>query len=229
VAVICYSVLLGAASHLFWDAFTHPHGYFVDHILWLNKIIVTGNFKVQYYKLLQHASTAAGLSIIAAIIASCPKLTSSIDKSFRIGFWKTVILVAFFFVVIRFLLNFNHLRFGDFVVTIISASFVGIFLAAVTNRVKYRRARSLSSPLLTDSQFILLRADYATGIVLDENLNRAVDDKQNVFTTYNDVGQAIEAARNIVNYRDDVECCIYDSQKRPVYFIRKDEIKDLRQ
>ncbi|WP_342648417.1 DUF4184 family protein [Mucilaginibacter sp. CSA2-8R] len=229
VAVICYSVLLGAASHLFWDAFTHPHGYFVDHILWLNKTIAIGNFKIQYYKLLQHASTAVGLSIIAAIIANCPKLTARIDKSFRINFWKTVALVVFFFVVIRFLLSFNHLSFGDFVLTIMSASFVGIFLSAVTNRVKYRGARSLLSPLLTDGQFILSRADYATGIVLDENLNWAVDDKQNVYTVYNDVDQAIEAARNIANYRGDIECYVHDSQMRPVYFIRKDEIKDLRQ
>ena len=37
--VVTISILSGAASHIFWDSFTHDHGYFVQNIPALQKSV----------------------------------------------------------------------------------------------------------------------------------------------------------------------------------------------
>ncbi len=60
VAVLLLSALIGGATHLLWDSFTHP-GWVVDHVAVLR--IQLGPLLVE--KWLQHASTVAGLVILA--------------------------------------------------------------------------------------------------------------------------------------------------------------------
>lgn len=63
-AGILLSLLLGAWTHNFWDAFTHEHGWFVDRIPALQQSFRLGPTTVQVYFFLQELSTAAGLVII---------------------------------------------------------------------------------------------------------------------------------------------------------------------
>jgi hypothetical protein len=60
VLVLLLSVLVGIATHLAWDSFTHP-GWVVDHLPVLR--VQLGPLLVQ--KWLQHASTVAGLLVVA--------------------------------------------------------------------------------------------------------------------------------------------------------------------
>ena len=60
VAVLLLSVLVGGATHLLWDSFTHP-GWVADHLALLR--VQAGPLLVE--KWLQHASTVAGLVILA--------------------------------------------------------------------------------------------------------------------------------------------------------------------
>jgi len=60
VAVLLLSVLIGAATHLLWDSFTHP-GWLVDRVPLLRAPL--GPLLVE--KWLQHLSTIAGLVILA--------------------------------------------------------------------------------------------------------------------------------------------------------------------
>lgn len=59
VLVLLISVLLGIATHLIWDSFTHP-GWVADHVAVLR--VQLGPLLVE--KWLQHASTVAGLLAI---------------------------------------------------------------------------------------------------------------------------------------------------------------------
>lgn len=54
------AIILGTATHLLWDSFTHRQGYFVK------LFPVLGEFYV--YKFLQHSSSLAGLLIILLIL-----------------------------------------------------------------------------------------------------------------------------------------------------------------
>ncbi len=60
VVVLVISVLVGGATHLLWDSFTHP-GWVADHLAVLR--IPVGPLLVE--KWLQHASSVAGLVILA--------------------------------------------------------------------------------------------------------------------------------------------------------------------
>jgi hypothetical protein len=60
---ICCSVLLGAWSHLAWDAFTHRGGLMVRHLDFLSHRVGVGHLHV--YNVLQYASGLGGLVLLA--------------------------------------------------------------------------------------------------------------------------------------------------------------------
>ena len=67
-------MLLGALSHVAWDAFTHANGWAVAHLPVLRG---EANLGWPRYKILQHASSVAGMGVIAAWgarwVASVPR------------------------------------------------------------------------------------------------------------------------------------------------------------
>jgi hypothetical protein len=65
IALISTSILIGAATHLLWDSFTHPGYWPYHHWHFLSRtaeLSVVG--QVQYYEVLQHLSTLAGLLVL---------------------------------------------------------------------------------------------------------------------------------------------------------------------
>ncbi|WP_137988227.1 DUF4184 family protein [Streptomyces vilmorinianum] len=52
------SALIGIATHLVWDAFTHHNGFVVTHVPWLSSTLVGG---FTWARTLQHMSTVGGL------------------------------------------------------------------------------------------------------------------------------------------------------------------------
>lgn len=64
--ILLVSLLLGAWTHNFWDAFTHEHGWFVDRIFWLQQPLVRLRYTtVHVYLALQEGSTIVGFVIVA--------------------------------------------------------------------------------------------------------------------------------------------------------------------
>lgn len=60
------SVVLGAATHVVWDGFTHPGTLFVESIpLLQTRLMTLGSYELYVYKLLQHASSMIGLMLLA--------------------------------------------------------------------------------------------------------------------------------------------------------------------
>ena len=60
------SVLLGVATHLIWDWFTHSHTWAYEHWAWLRQTTDLPHFGPwSHSKILQHASTLAGLAALA--------------------------------------------------------------------------------------------------------------------------------------------------------------------
>lgn len=65
LAAICGAIALGALTHLAWDSITHAHGWTVAHIGALNaSVVAIGKIDVRVYKVLQHASSVAGLGLL---------------------------------------------------------------------------------------------------------------------------------------------------------------------
>lgn len=64
--LIVLSALVGIATHLFWDSFTHLDGWAVEHFAWFHKqMVVVFHHPWANYKLAQHGSTVLGLALLA--------------------------------------------------------------------------------------------------------------------------------------------------------------------
>ncbi len=80
--LVVVSVLIGIASHLLWDAFTHPTTWLYHHWVFLRQPIYlpvlgwTG-----YYKLLQHVSTLAGLAVLGLWFAHWYRNTDPVPSA----------------------------------------------------------------------------------------------------------------------------------------------------
>ncbi|WP_243436780.1 DUF4184 family protein [Streptomyces sp. FH025] len=59
---IVLSALIGIATHLVWDSFTHFDGFVVTHAPWLDNAMVGG---LSWARALQHVSTIGGLAALA--------------------------------------------------------------------------------------------------------------------------------------------------------------------
>ena len=72
------AALLGALSHVAWDAFTHANGWAVAHLPVLGGEASLGwPLGMRWYKVLQHASSVVGMAVVvawgASRVASVPR------------------------------------------------------------------------------------------------------------------------------------------------------------
>jgi hypothetical protein len=133
--VIITSILIGAASHLLWDSFTHPGRYFVRHIAILTHIVIIEGHPVPMYNIVQHTSTIAGVIVIIYAIIQLPmgKLTQTKTISY---YWINIAAATTLLLMIRLLTGLHIRQFGDMIVTVISGLLVGLIFASVITPVK---------------------------------------------------------------------------------------------
>jgi hypothetical protein len=62
--IFAFAALIGSFSHLLWDSFTHYNGYFVRNYSILLRPVSIGFMELPLCRLLQHISTAVGLTLI---------------------------------------------------------------------------------------------------------------------------------------------------------------------
>jgi len=125
--VVIISVLIGAASHLFWDSFTHDHGYFVQTIPALTNTVDFFGRHISILKILQHASTLLGGLVIAYTLF---KLTpdKNITRQLNIKYWGILITLTLIIIAVRLLTRFNLKLDGHVLVTAISAVLISLVL-----------------------------------------------------------------------------------------------------
>lgn len=78
LSLVALGGLLGAATHIWWDAFTHADGWMVDCLPVLTSTVALGRtLALPWYKVLQHGSTVLGgivsIAWLAAWIHQQPK------------------------------------------------------------------------------------------------------------------------------------------------------------
>ena len=126
--VVIGSVLIGTASHLFWDAFTHETGYFVQAIPGLGKTVVVMNFSIPIYKILQHLSTFLGAVVIFYAMLQLPR-TCGLRTNSSLKYWIVVAMATVSVLTLRVLFGLDWHRYGDVIVSLISGVFVGLLIA----------------------------------------------------------------------------------------------------
>jgi hypothetical protein len=130
LAIIMVSVAIGALSHIFWDAFTHPAGYFVTAIPVLSTTVNLAGYHLYLYKVLQHGSTFLGITFIVITIWFLPKSNISQSSNLKL-YWFIVLLIMAFTIGIRLLTGIGLREYGNLIVTAMAGGILGILFASL--------------------------------------------------------------------------------------------------
>lgn len=133
LVVVALCVLIGAASHMLWDGFTHPTGHFVLLIPGLSDTVQLFNHHIFIYKILQHGSSIIGAAAIVITIYRLPLLNLTKKENIT-SYWILVLLVVFITLVIRLFTGLSFNKYCDIIVTAIAGLLLGLVIASVINK-----------------------------------------------------------------------------------------------
>jgi hypothetical protein len=128
--IVIISIMVGAVSHIFWDDFTHPLGYFVKHSPFLRHKIHFGGLQVPVYNILQTLSSLIGGIIVCYFIWRLPKCTVDFTRR-KDYYWLFVAIIIILVMTVRFLCGLKLARYGNVVVSMISAFFIATILVSL--------------------------------------------------------------------------------------------------
>jgi len=128
--VLLFCLLIGVASHIFWDSFTHPTGYFVKHSHLLSHKIIIKHFPIPFYSILQQLSSITGaLIIFYAISKLTPEKATTVKGS--IAYWVKIMVISIGIVAIRFAAGLQLYNYGDVIMSEISGLLIGLLMVSI--------------------------------------------------------------------------------------------------
>ncbi|RYG51908.1 MAG: DUF4184 family protein [Chitinophagaceae bacterium] len=126
--VIIISLVIGCASHLFWDSFTHASGFFVNEFpALLSKVNVAGRH-LPYYNILQHTSSLIGGLVILYTISKMPSVEILKLKIWK--YWAIVFSVIVLTIALRMIAGLEYNHYGELFVSSISGLLLGLIVAS---------------------------------------------------------------------------------------------------
>jgi hypothetical protein len=124
--VVLLSILIGACSHLFLDAFTHPAGYFVKLFPAIFKTIIT---TVPIYKILQHSFTLISSIYIIYYFRRMPVNHQANQPASK--YWILVAIFTAIVIAFRFWIMPDYRIIANVVVSVISAFLLAIIIVPI--------------------------------------------------------------------------------------------------
>lgn len=134
--VVLISIVLGAATHLLWDSFTHLQGPLVQQYAWL-RLPVPALGSAPVFGLLSLLSSVGGVWVVGWFVLRLRPAGSAAgaaSPAARDRYWRLGSLTALVLLAVRLLLAGAALRFEDAIVTALSAVMVGVVVASVCFR-----------------------------------------------------------------------------------------------
>lgn len=135
--VVFFSILIGTASHLLWDSFTHDSGYFVNHIPALQNSVYLFGIDIPILKIAQHLSTFLGGVIIFFAIFKLPKNAISRNPVNK-NYWFATFLFFVLILILRFFAGIGIKEYGNIIVSVISAALLSLILTSIFLMQKHR-------------------------------------------------------------------------------------------
>jgi hypothetical protein len=132
---VAISILIGAASHIFWDSFTHDHGYFAQAIPALKNTVDLFGRQIPNFKILQHLSTFVGGLVIAFALFKLPQ-DKNVSGQFSLKYWSIFTGLTLTIIAFRLLSGLDYKVYGHLIVTSISAGLISLTLTPMLNRQK---------------------------------------------------------------------------------------------
>jgi len=133
--IVTISILIGAASHIFWDSFTHDHGYFVQTISALQNSVDFLGRQIPILKILQHSSTLLGGLVIAFAIYKLPTNKTE-NENINLKYWAILIGLTFTIITVRLLSGLDFKQYGNVIVTAISAGLISLTITPWLTKTK---------------------------------------------------------------------------------------------
>ncbi|WP_027418341.1 DUF4184 family protein [Crocinitomix catalasitica] len=134
--MIGYSAMIGIVSHVFWDAFTHSNGLFVEYIPFLQGKTNILGYVFTNTDLAQMGSSLLGALVIAGVLFWPKDRSISLKIDSKIfTYWFLVCLITFLVLVLRGVENA-----GDIIATTISGGLIGLIITpSLLNVLKLKR------------------------------------------------------------------------------------------
>jgi len=133
--VVTISIIIGAASHIFWDSFTHDHGYFVQTIPALQNSVDFLGRQIPILKILQHSSTLLGGLVIAFAIYKLPT-NKTVKENINLKYWTILAGLTLTIIAVRLLSGLDPKQYGNVIVTGISAGLISLTITPWLTRTK---------------------------------------------------------------------------------------------
>jgi hypothetical protein len=125
--IIC--LLVGIASHIFWDGFTHPHGDFVKMLPFLHETMTFSGIHIPNFKVAQYISTILGGIIVFYAILRIPKATSYAKSRNPVYYWFIVIGTGIVAANLRILTGINYWDYSTVATSTLSGLIAGSIVA----------------------------------------------------------------------------------------------------
>lgn len=133
--VVIISILIGAASHLLWDSFTHDSGFFVESLPILTSSVNVFGEDVRVLRILQHASSLMGGIVVIYAIYKLP-VAQIPHSDVNWKYWVFFAALSILIVLVRIVSGLIPEQYGHLVVTIISAGLISLVLTPIVIRPK---------------------------------------------------------------------------------------------
>ncbi len=137
--IVCISVLIGAASHILWDAFTHESQLFVQRDPDLSTMMKVGSVNLAGYKFLQLSNSIVGLLVIVITFLALKK-HPDYDKKIDYKYWMILLLIIFVVMFMRLIAGIHYDYIRRILVSGISSVIIALILTPMilTQLAQYR-------------------------------------------------------------------------------------------
>lgn len=129
---IMVSIIIGAASHLIWDAFTHSPEKVNESSRGIIQLNPDREFYQQFINTFDGLSSILGLVFIYGVMLSLPKLSVPYRSGLKkLNYWIMCFTVALVIVLLRLLVDLSIDDFWHLVITSISSFLIGLIVASL--------------------------------------------------------------------------------------------------
>lgn len=135
--IFTYSVIVGSATHILWDSFTHGGAFMSSLVPFINETVVP--FRGARYPMwytLQHISSTIGLlAVIVYFLKQKPQACSPSNPS--LIFWLAVIILTTLIFYLRYLWG-SYMNEGNTVVALVAAFMLALVVVSILIKLTQR-------------------------------------------------------------------------------------------
>ncbi len=126
---VCICLLVGIASHIFWDSFTHPRGDFVKLIPALKENSSLFGFHFINFNLLQNISTIVGGLVVFYAIMQIPPEVNYATSPNPVYYWIIVIGTGIVAANLRVLMGIHYWEYLNVITSFATGLMAGSIIA----------------------------------------------------------------------------------------------------